>query len=242
MAGCQRPERSCGSSTVIGAPSGFSDQLGRMYAPTASQHLHTKRAANQDSGTVSGSASTLRTVSCVHALQEANNERASSQRTSPSVVSGQDGSSGFNSFTVARNASRRRLQGGLYVWLPLAIGTPGNFRVAFDTGEDLHLVAVVAGLRGTTEQMHFSAARRARGPIFDAKRTPLPHANWASALDGWLGCDHEAPLSLTPRQNYCTAIAMKLFNIAHNRMTHYGRSPSTFRSSRTAHLGGQARR
>jgi hypothetical protein len=61
----------------------FYDQLGRMYTSTASQHLHTKPAANQDSGTVSGSESTLRTVSRAHVLQEAKSERASSHRTSP---------------------------------------------------------------------------------------------------------------------------------------------------------------
>jgi hypothetical protein len=76
------------------APSGFSDQLGEICAPTASQHLHTKRDANQDSGTVSGSESTLRTVSCAHALHEAKSEIASSQRTSPSVAGSPGGGSG----------------------------------------------------------------------------------------------------------------------------------------------------
>ena len=44
---------------------------------------------NQDSGTVSGSESTLRTVSSAHVLQEAKSERASSQGTSPSVAAAQ---------------------------------------------------------------------------------------------------------------------------------------------------------
>jgi hypothetical protein len=69
-------------------------------------------------------------------------------------------------------------QDGLWVRLSLAIGTPGNFSVAFHTGEDLHFVGMVAGLGGMTEQVHLSAAGWARGPIFDAKRTRLPHANW----------------------------------------------------------------
>jgi hypothetical protein len=73
----------------------FYDQLGRMYTSTASQHLHTKPAANQDSGTVSGSESTLRTVSRAHVLQEAKSERASSHRTSPSVAGGPGGCSGL---------------------------------------------------------------------------------------------------------------------------------------------------
>jgi hypothetical protein len=82
----------------------------------------------------------------------------------------------------AQMLRHRRLQfnqdGLLGVRLSRAIGTPGNFRVAFHTGEDLHFVGMVAGLGGTTEQVHLSAAGWARGPIFDAKRTRLPHANW----------------------------------------------------------------
>jgi hypothetical protein len=71
-------------------------------------------------------------------------------------------------------------------WVSLAIGTPGNFRVAFHTGEHLHFVAVVDGLGGTTKQVHTSAAGRARGPIFDAKRARFTHADWAFAIDGRL--------------------------------------------------------
>jgi hypothetical protein len=93
--------------------SGFYDQLGRMYASTASQCLHTKPAENQDSGTVSGRDSTLRTVSRVHVLQEAKSERASSHRTSPSVAGGPGGCAQAvapASFTHRRNASRGCLQ------------------------------------------------------------------------------------------------------------------------------------
>ena len=76
------------------SPSRFYDQFGKMYASKASQRLHTNPAANQDSGTVSGSESTLRTVSCAHTLQEAKSEIASSQRASPSVAGGPGGGSG----------------------------------------------------------------------------------------------------------------------------------------------------
>src|ERR1700720_2812415 len=100
------------------SPSGFYDQLGRMYASTASQHVHTKLSANQDSGTVSGSASMLRTVSWVHVLQETNSERASSQRTSPSVAGGPGGCSGLIHSPRARcfeavPPSRSRRPGGV---------------------------------------------------------------------------------------------------------------------------------
>jgi hypothetical protein len=107
---------------------------------------------------------------------------------------------GRHSLTAAHNASSRRLQlnqDGLWVWLPLTIGTPGNFRVAFHTGEDLHFVGMVAGLGGTTEQVHLSAAGWAREPIFDAKGTRSQHANWAFAVDCMLGCGHRAPLDRT---------------------------------------------
>ena len=60
-----------------------------------------------------------------------------------------------------RNASRRCLQfdqDGWSAWLSIVTGTLGDFRVAFHTGEHLHLVSVVAGLGGTTEQAHLSAA------------------------------------------------------------------------------------
>jgi hypothetical protein len=83
------------ASILSAACDGFYDQLGKMYASTASQHLHTKPAANQDSGNVSGSESTLRTVSLAHVLQEAKSDRASSQRTSPSVAGGPGGCSGL---------------------------------------------------------------------------------------------------------------------------------------------------
>ena len=88
-----------------------------------------------------------------------------------------------------RNASRRCLQfdqDGWSVWLSIATGTLGDFPVAFHTGEHLHLVSVVAGLGGTTEQAHLCAAGWARGPIFDAKRTWFQHAGWAFAMDGRL--------------------------------------------------------
>jgi len=68
---------------------------------------------------------------------------------------------GFHLPHRARNAWRQRLQfddEGHRVRLTRAIGTPDKFRVAFHAGEDLHFVGVVAGLGGTTEQMHFSAA------------------------------------------------------------------------------------
>jgi hypothetical protein len=42
----------------------------------------------------------------------------------------------------------------------------------------LHFVGMVAGLRGTTGQVHLCGAGGARGAIFDTKRTRLPHANW----------------------------------------------------------------
>jgi hypothetical protein len=80
------------------------------------------------------------------------------------------------------------------VRLSLAIGTPGHFGVAFHTGEDLHFVGMVAGLGGTTEQMHLSAAGWARGPILDAKRTRFPFANWVFGQGGELGCVHENSL------------------------------------------------
>ena len=68
--------------------------------------------------------------------------------------------------------------------LSLAISTPGHFGVAFHAGEDLHFVGVVAGLGGTTEQVHLCAARWAWGPIFDAKRARLHQAGRAFAMDG----------------------------------------------------------
>jgi hypothetical protein len=87
------------SARVVSANPGrraaFYDQLGEKYASTASQCLHTKLSANQDSGTVSGSESMLRTVSWVHVLQETKSERASSQRTAPSVAGGPGGCSGL---------------------------------------------------------------------------------------------------------------------------------------------------
>jgi hypothetical protein len=90
---------------------------------------------------------------------------------------------------VARNGSKQRLQfdgDGQWVRPSLAIGTPGNFRVAFRTGEDLHFIGMVAGLWGATEQVHLCAAGWARGPIFDAKRARFKHAGWAFAMDGRL--------------------------------------------------------
>jgi hypothetical protein len=69
------------------------------------------------------------------------------------------------------------------------------------------------------------------GPIFDAKWTRLGDANWASALDRMLEWVHEMPLNLTPAPpEYCTANEMKLFNIAHRRMTITGAHPSAFRT------------
>jgi hypothetical protein len=70
--------------------------------------------------------------------------------------------------------------------LSLAIGTPGNFRVAFHTGEHLHFVAMVDGLGRTTEQVHLTAAGWTRGPIFDAKRAWFQHAGRAFAMNGRL--------------------------------------------------------
>jgi hypothetical protein len=52
----------------------------------------------------------------------------------------------------------RRRQRDLWVRFSHAITAASQFRVAFHTAEDLHFVSVVAGLGGTTEQMHFSAA------------------------------------------------------------------------------------
>ena len=88
--------------------------------------------------------------------------------------------------------------------LSLAIGTPGHFGVAFHAGEDLHFVGVVAGLGGTTEQVHLCAARWAWGPIFDAKRARLHQAGRAFAMDGRL--DPDLIPKSPPRQKYCTAI------------------------------------
>lgn len=62
--------------------------------------------------------------------------------------------------------------------LSFVVGTSRNFGVAFHTGEGLHFVGMVAGLRGTTGQVHLCGAGGARGAIFDTKRTRLPHANW----------------------------------------------------------------
>ena len=42
-----------------------------------------------------------------------------------------------------------------------------------------------------------------------------------------------------PRQEYCTAIAMKLFNIAHSRIDHHGRSAVNISSRANGALGEQ---
>jgi hypothetical protein len=41
---------------------------------------------------------------------------------------------------------------------------------------------------------------------------------------GWNGYMRHPLIRRPPRQEYCTAIAMKLFNIAHSRIDHHGRS------------------
>ena len=44
-----------------------------------------------------------------------------------------------------------------------------------------------------------------------------------------------------PRQEYCTAIAMKLFNIAHSRIDHHGRSAVNISSFANGALGEHRR-
>ena len=44
-----------------------------------------------------------------------------------------------------------------------------------------------------------------------------------------------------PRQEYCTAIAMKLFNIAHSRIDHHGRSAVNISSLANGALGEHRR-
>jgi hypothetical protein len=105
------------------------------------------------------------------------------------------------------------------VRLSHAIRAASNFRVAFHTGEDLHFVGMVAGLGGTTEQLHLSARRMGTGPILDAERMRFPLANWVFGQGGELGCVHgNAPFSESPpHKKYCAAIGRKLFKIAQSK-------------------------
>jgi hypothetical protein len=112
------------------------------------------------------------------------------------------------------------------VRLSHAIRAASNFCVALHTGEDLHFVSVVAGLGGTTEQIHFSAAGWARGPIFDAKRARFAHADWAFAMNGklWFGHEESPSIRHPPRDNIAPQLDWNLFNIAQRRTTDHGRA------------------
>jgi hypothetical protein len=96
--------------------------------------------------------------------------------------------------------------------------TPGNFRVAFHAGEDLHLVGMVAGLGGTTEQVHLSAAGWGT-----AKRARFQHAGRAFSMDCRLRLEHEdSPSNATPiPTEILHRSCSNLSNVAHRRMTGY---------------------